>query len=49
MESCFKCGKYHKHYKLFSKKIDGLKVVTFICFCANCRNELKDYKKRKLN
>ena len=47
MESCFKCGAYHRHYKIFSNNKDGLKEVKFICFCANCRNELKGYKNIK--
>ena len=44
---CLKCGTYFKHYKIFSNNIDGLKTVKLICFCANCRNELKTYKEIK--
>lgn len=48
MEDCFneclKCGVYFKHYKIFSKNVDGLKEVKLICFCSRCRNELKTYK-----
>jgi hypothetical protein len=44
---CYKCDSYFKHYKIFSEKVDGLKEVKLICFCANCRDELKGYKERK--
>ena len=44
---CYKCGSYFKHYKIFSKKIDGLKELKLICFCSRCRNELKAYKNIK--
>ena len=44
---CYKCDSGFKHYKLFSKKINGLKEFKLICFCSRCRNELKAYKNIK--